>query len=114
MGPPIVIVAGGQRLVALIDTGASDSSIDITIARYLHWDEDGTHQAIGIDSQGDYPRFVGEFTVPLLNETIGPPINGLPLSKHNSPWAAIIGRDVLCKFELRIDGNTGQITFVSS
>jgi hypothetical protein len=110
-GIPITVLADGKKLSALLDTGATKSSIDIAQARHLHWDEQGTHQTRGIDSQGTYPRFVGDLVIPLLGETVPAPIDGLPLSRHNFPWAAIIGRDVLCKFAIHIDGINGQVTF---
>ncbi len=39
------------------------------------------------------------------------PIGGLPLRAHGHPWDAIIGRDVLCQYQLTIDGKSGLIRF---
>lgn len=40
------------------------------------------------------------------------PVGGAPLRTNNIPWNALIGRDVILQFELRVDGTTGMITFL--
>jgi hypothetical protein len=33
-------------------------------------------------------------------------VGGAPLRTNNIPWNALIGRDVILQFELRVDGTT--------
>ena len=97
--------------VALLDTGASVSSLDITFAQALELPASGTHRSTGATGEGDYPNFEASFQIPLLCVTIPSPIGGLPLRAHGHPWDAITGRDILCRYEFTVNGETGLIRF---
>ena len=85
--------------------------IDIEHAQELGLEEDGAHQITGATGVGEYPRFKADIEVPWLNITVRSPVGGAPLRTNNIPWNALIGRDVILQFEMRVDGVTGMITF---
>ncbi len=108
-GPYIPVIVAGVEGVALLDTGAYASAIDISLALDLQLPSRGTHEAIGATGADEYPRFDAALEIPLLETTVAPPLRGLPLQILEHPWIAVIGRDVLCQFELLINGRTGLI-----
>ncbi len=111
-GPHILVNIDGEDGLALLDTGASRSYIDIAMARFMQFAEDETtHRVTGATGQGTYPRFRANLYIPALELTIRSPIPGLPLRAQRLPWVAIIGRDVLCQYEFTINGETGLIRF---
>ena len=110
-GPAIEVSVNEIVGVALLDTGASVSSLDITFAEALELPISGTHRSTGATGEGDYPNFEASFQIPLLGVTIPSPVGGLPLRAHGHPWDAIIGRDILCQYEFTVNGETGLIRF---
>ena len=113
-GPGISVVVAGRQVSALLDTGAAFSGIDITTARRLGLPEAGTRDITGVTGEGTYPNFRTTLVIPILGTTVTPPITGLPLLDYGLPWEAIIGRDVLCSYELTINGRTGLIRFAEA
>ena len=111
-GVMIPILVGERTGVAMVDTGARITVIDIEHARELGLEEDGTHRITGATGVGEYPRFKTDIEVPWLDITVPSPVGGAPLRTNNIPWNALIGRDVILQFELRVDGLTGTITFL--
>ena len=97
--------------MALLDTGASVSSLDITFAQALELSVSGTHRSTGATGEGDYPNYDAVLQIPVLDITVPSPIGGLPLRAHGHPWDAIIGRDILCQYEFTVNGGTGLIRF---
>ena len=108
----IPIIVRESTGVAMVDTGARITVIDIEYARELGLEEDGTHRITGATGVAEYPRFKADVEVPWLNATVYSPVGGAPLRTNNIPWNALIGRDVILRFELRVDGMTGMITFL--
>ena len=108
-GPSIPVAVLGVEGTALLDTGADLSSIDIAFAQRLQLPIRGIHSSTGATGVGEYPQFDAILEIPLLETTVAPPLRGLPLRELGYPWAAIIGRDVLCQFEMLINGRTGLI-----
>ena len=108
-GPFIPVVVAGIPGVALLDTGADLSSIDIAFAQQLQLPARGIHESAGATGVGEYPQFNAVLEIPLLETTVPPPLRGLPLQELGHRWDAIIGRDVLCQFEMLINGRTGLI-----
>ena len=78
VGPAIQIEVAGNRLNALLDTGAAASHIDIETALGLGLAEVGTHLAAGVTGRGAYPTFEADLYIPPLDITIPGPIPGLP------------------------------------
>ena len=108
-GPYIRVAVAGIEGWALLDTGAYASAIDITLALGLQLPARGTHETAGATGTGEFPQFDAVLEIPLLEVTVSPPLRGLPLRELGHPWAAVVGRDVLCQFELLINGRTGLI-----
>lgn len=96
---------------ALLDTGAYASAIDISLALELQLPVLGTHETAGATGIGEFPQFNTSLEIPMPETTVFPPLRGLPLMDLNHPWGAVIGRDVLCQFEILINGRTGLIRF---
>ena len=111
-GVVIPILVRESTGVAMVDTGARITVIDIEYAQEVGLEEDGAHQITGATGVGEYPRFKADIEVPWLNITVRSPVGGAPLRTNNIPWNALIGRDVILQFELRVDGMTGMITFL--
>ena len=113
IGPCIQVVVREIHGMALLDTGAATTSMDIGLAESLGLRQDETHDVIGATGRGTYPRFRVDLYIPMLRYTVPSPIHGLPLRETGHPWDAVIGRDVLCQYELTINGKTGLIRFTS-
>ncbi len=101
-GPPIGVVVAGRAGLALLDTGAGISCVDIAFAASLQLSEEGTHEVTGATGTGAYPKFKTDLYVPPLKVAVSSPIVGVPLRRMGHPWDAIIGRDVLCQFEMTV------------
>lgn len=108
-GPAIEVSVNGRVGVALLETGASVSSLDITFAQALQLPVSGTHRSTGATGDGDYPNFDASLHIPALGITVPSPVGGLPLREHGHPWDAIVGRDILCQYEFTVNGETGMI-----
>ena len=112
LGPVIGVVINGHTGIALLDSGAGGSAVDISLASSLQLAQDGKpHTVTGVTGSGTYPRFQANLTIPILGETITELIPGLPLKENGMILDAIIGRDILCKYEFTFDGRTGRIRF---
>ena len=94
-----------------MDTGAAYSGIDIRMARELNLVEGRSRQVIGITGGGSYPTFEADLVVPTLEFTLPGPLIGIPLKNSGIPLDAIVGRDVICRYELTVNANTGIIRF---
>ena len=113
-GAHIPVDVQDRPTIALLDTGASYSYIDLDFARSLRLPEIGVHTASGATSTATYPTFDANFYIPLLDLTLDPPIRALPLKLQEHFWKVIVGRDVLRHYELTINWRTGDIRFVSA
>lgn len=108
-GPYIPVIVEGVEGLALLDTGAYTSAIDINLASDLQLPTRGTHETAGATGSGEFPQFDAVLEIPMLETAVYPPLRGLPLQILEHPWIAVIGRDVLCQFEMLINGRTGLI-----
>ena len=111
LGPAIEIEIEGTGKRDLLDTGASFSHIDIEMARDLGLAEGGTHEAVGVTGRGAYPMFTTDLYIPPLDITIPGPIPGLPLRENDLRFDAIVGRDVICRYEFTVNSETGLVRF---
>ena len=82
-GVMIPILVGESTGVAMVDTGARITVIDIEYARELGLKEDGTHRIAGATGVGEYPRFKADIEIPWLNVTVPSPVGGAPLRTNN-------------------------------
>ena len=108
-GPYIPVIVAGEEGLALLDTGAYTSAIDINLASDLQLPARGTHETAGATGSGEFPQFDAVLKIPMLEIAVSPPLRGLPLQILEHPWIAVVGRDVLCQFEMLINGRTGLI-----
>ena len=113
-GPHIPVTIGAHPTVALLDSGARHSYIDIQLAEDLAARPAGRHTAHGATGTDSHPSFNIGFHIPLLSLSLRPPIRGLPLREQEHFWQAIVGRDVLRNYELTIDWRTGLIRIAGS
>ncbi len=112
-GVVVSVMADGNRLSALVDTGAAISCIDIATAELLGWREVEGATVVGVTSEGRFPAFEGRLDVPILRAGIPSPIQGLPLGPESGfTCRVIIGRDVLGKFEMCVNWVTGEVRFL--
>ena len=111
-GPCIPVLIGGLPFLALLATGATISLLDIPIARELGMPEAGTGSISGIAGKAEFPRFDGIVEIPWLETSVQAPVQGAPLRANDLPWHAIIGRDILLQFDLRINVPAGIISFL--
>ena len=110
-GFTIEVEVAGKKSNALLDTGAAYSGIDIRMARELGLVEAGSRQVVGVTGRGSYPTFAANLFVPRLDFTLPGPLLGVPLKSNGIPVDAIVGRDIICRYEFTINANTGVIRF---
>ena len=110
-GFTIGVEIAGEKLNALLDTGAAFSGIDIGAARDLNLTEGRHRQVIGVTGRSSYPTFIADLVVPILELTLPGPLVGLPLRSNMIPLDAIVGRDVICRYEFTMNASTGIIRF---
>ena len=77
-GVMIPILVRESTGVAMVDTGARITVIDIEYAHELGLAEDGAHRITGATGAGEYPRFRTDIEVPWLNVTVPSPVGGAP------------------------------------
>ena len=111
IGPVIGVEVQGEEGIALLDTGAAWSSIDINFASSLLLLQGQPHETAGATGRGTFPTFRTNLYIPVLVYTVSGPIPGLPLRRIGHELDAVIGRDVICRYEFSMNGETGLIRF---
>ena len=95
--------------LALIDTGARDSAIDIKLAF------DAGLQIVDIRSYGsaagayETPEYLADLTVPALNLGKHGRFGGTRLSELGYDFGVLLGRDFLLSAQMVYDGRTGSV-----
>ena len=98
-----------RLMPALVDTGASNSCIDSTLAKELGLpivDEDtvgGVGGALRVDV------YWAQLYVPTLEMGFSGPVAGVHLNEGQQRHAVLIGRDFLEHFTMVYEGNTGSV-----
>lgn len=114
LGQPIPAPVQG---LALIDTGASVSAVDVTVIQQLGVQQVG--QVSLATPTGAQPRqtFPGRFTFPSGNippmdfqTLVGADLIQQGIAGTNTPFIALIGRDILCHFVLVYNGLDGSFS----
>lgn len=111
IGPIIAIEVQGQEGIALLDTGAAWSSIDMDFADTLSLPQGLLRETAGATGRGTFPTFRADLYIPVLGYTVLAPIPGLPLQRIGHDLDAVVGRDVICRYEFTMNANTGMIRF---
>ena len=115
-GPIIRVAIGhpgdpGRSLasLALIDTGARESAIDVKLAF------DAALQIVDIRSYGsaagayETPEYLANLTVPALNLGKHGRFGGTRLSELGYDFGVLLGRDFLLSARMLYDGRTGSV-----
>ena len=104
---------GPDQFPALIDTGASESCIDASLADNLRLPV-VDHQVItGIHGPAAMNMHLAQVHIPHFDFTINGQFAGVHLTSGGLPYYAIIGRDILRRFTMTYNGVTGRVTFES-
>ena len=111
IGPVIRIEVEGREGTALLDTGATWSSIDMDLAESLSLPQGQSRETAGATGRGTFPTFGTDLYIPVLGFTLTGPVPGLPLRENGHDLDAVIGRDIICRYEFTMNANTGLIRF---
>ncbi|MYC29770.1 MAG: hypothetical protein F4X65_06750 [Chloroflexi bacterium] len=111
IGPVIRINVQGRDGTALLDTGAAWSSIDLDLAESLLLPRGQSHETVSATGRGTFPTFGTNMYIPVLDFTVNGPIRSLPLRGIGHELDAVVGRDVICRYEFTMNAASGVIRF---
>ena len=94
---------------ALIDTGASQSFIDVDLARELKLLLFDEGEVIGVHGPGPASYYTAQVHFPALKFTVRGQFAALPI-RENYGYDLLIGRTFLRHFRMEYDGVTGAVT----
>jgi predicted aspartyl protease len=100
---------GGQTFTAMIDTGASISCINISLAQQLGLQQVSSTLLGGVGGQMESPIYAAALHVPQFNVTVDP----IQIAGVQNPLPGVdmlIGRDVLASLHLEYHGGSGSFT----
>lgn len=100
----------GERVPALIDTGATESFIDTELAEKIGLPAVDKRQLAGASGLMVSYRYMGQVHIPDLNVNIMGPFNGVTLSEGEQRYRVLIGRTFLRNTILHYDGRTGAVS----
>ena len=101
----------GQLLhLALIDTGASFTSIDSALAEELGLPLAGTTLIAGVSGALVAVTYRAQVFIPSLNAIVHGVLASAHLRAGGQAHAAIFGRDFLRDYTMTYEGRTGQVT----
>lgn len=95
---------------ALIDTGASISAIDGSLAMELQLPIIDQIEISGVGGLTSFNKHLAQIHVPTLNFTFYGAFAGVTLADGGYGHLALIGRDFLRHFTMSYDGTTGAVT----
>ena len=96
-------------LHALVDTGASESCIDNTLAMRLDLPVVAHRRVSGVGGALDVNEYMAQIYIPELNFTILGPFAGVHIAGGGQPYYALIGRTFLRHFSMAYEGRTGSV-----
>lgn len=97
-------------LYALIDTGASQTCVDKTLAIQLELPIRGKPFSIaGISGPETVNMHLGQIYMPALGETLSGLFPAVDLAGGGQPHKVLIGRDFLKSCRMSYDGTTGDV-----
>lgn len=98
-----------EELIAMIDTGASISAIDVAAAQRLGLPQTGSIQVGGVGGMSQQPVFAAALEIPDAGVTFDPlPLSGAQLGAPD--FQMLVGRNLLCQMILTYDGANGQFS----
>lgn len=95
---------------ALIDTGATRSSIDLNLAKSIGLTPIGNVEMIGIGGKVNALRYLAQLHIPALHCTLHGEFAGVDLPEGETQIRALLGRDILRHFSFNYDGATGNLS----
>ena len=107
-GKPIPSSISGD---AMIDTGATTTTIDISVAKSLNLSQSGTVQAGGIG--GASKGFRAACSVDIKGLKVSIPRAHCHQLPQSANFIALIGRDILRHMVLKCDGINGTVTLTT-
>ena len=94
---------------ALVDTGASDSCIDSTLATALNLVVVDQQPISGVGGPQLVNVYAAQLVIPSLNWVISGTFHGVHLTAGGQPHVALLGRSFLRHHTLVYDGRTGVV-----
>ena len=95
---------------ALIDTGATSSCIDTTVASSLNLPISNRGRVSGALGPSEVNMYIAQIHIPDLRTIIYGRFAGIHLSAGKPHHSALIGRNFLLNFNLNYDGRIGRVT----
>lgn len=99
-----------KQLWALVDTGASESCIDASLAQRLALPVIDRRRVAGVGGKHDVDVCLAQIHIPTLNFTIYGPFASVNLLAGGQRHSALIGRTFLQHFVMVYEGHTGTVT----
>jgi hypothetical protein len=108
--PDLVPNLAAKRVRALVDTGATDSCIDNTLALSLQLPVIDQRTCSGIGGVTRVNMYLGLIYIPSLDHTLFQSFAGVQLQSGGQWHQALLGRTFLRPFVMRYEGATGEVT----
>jgi predicted aspartyl protease len=108
-----VPVPGLRKLSALVDTGATESCIDSTIAAKLNLPIVDKRKIGGVGGTQEVDMYLAQVHIPALGFTIYGAFAGVHLQAGGQTHSSLIGRTFLQNFTLTYEGRTGTVVISS-
>lgn len=102
-----------KNVGALVDTGATESCIDSSLAMSLTLPVVNRMEVSGVHGRKEVNVYLAQIHVPSLPFTIYGNFAGVDLKAGGQPHSALIGRTFLRMFKMEYDGKTGKVTISS-
>jgi hypothetical protein len=112
---PLAVPIGAPNLPtnflhALVDSGATESCIDSTIATALNLPVIDRRSVSGVHGAGEVNMHLAHIHIPMLNFTLYGAFAGVALQAGGQQHHALIGRTFLRNFTMIYEGRTGTVT----
>ena len=108
--PPLL---PGTQHPALVDTGATESCIDSSLAVLLHLPIVDRKALSGAHGKDEVNMHLAQIVIPSLSWTIVGQFAGVHLRAGGQPHFALIGRTFLRTFTMIYNGRTGSVTLTT-
>ena len=102
--------AGITNVLALVDTGATESCIDIDLATKLQLPVTDRRQLAGAGGLHTADVYLAQIHVPALSFTVYGSFMGVNLAVGGLPHRVLLGRTFLQNFNMNYDGFSGTVT----
>jgi hypothetical protein len=97
-------------MIVFVDTGATESRIDSTLAMHLNLPIVDRRTIAGAHGAGEVNVHLAQIHIPSLAFTLYGPFAAVDLAAGGQSHRALIGRTFLQHFSMHYDGRTGTVT----